>query len=66
MNLLLEIGCEEIPDWMLASALEYMKNALDVVQFTFHALTDLALRPSAYGSNPNRVVSPTFYLDHQA
>jgi len=28
MNLLLEIGCEEIPDWMLAGALEYLSNAI--------------------------------------
>jgi len=27
MNLLLEIGCEEIPDWMLAGALEYLGDA---------------------------------------
>lgn len=28
MNLLLEIGCEEIPDWMLAGALEYLSGAV--------------------------------------
>jgi glycyl-tRNA synthetase beta chain len=28
MNLLLEIGCEEIPDWMLAGALEYLAGAV--------------------------------------
>ncbi len=28
MNLLLEIGCEEIPDWMLAGALEYLGKAI--------------------------------------
>ncbi len=28
MNLLLEIGCEEIPDWMLAGALEYLGPAV--------------------------------------
>jgi glycyl-tRNA synthetase beta chain len=28
MNLLLEIGCEEIPDWMLAGALEYLGSAV--------------------------------------
>jgi len=28
MNLLLEIGCEEIPDWMLAGALEYLNTAI--------------------------------------
>jgi len=28
LNLLLEIGCEEIPDWMLAGALEYLGGAV--------------------------------------
>jgi glycyl-tRNA synthetase beta chain len=28
MNLLLEIGCEEIPDWMLSGALEYLGGAI--------------------------------------
>ena len=28
MNFLLEIGCEEIPDWMLAGALEYLGGAI--------------------------------------
>ena len=28
MNLLLEIGCEEIPDWMLSGALEYLGKAV--------------------------------------
>jgi glycyl-tRNA synthetase beta chain len=28
LNLLLEIGCEEIPDWMLAGALEYLGAAV--------------------------------------
>jgi glycyl-tRNA synthetase beta chain len=28
MNLLLEIGCEEIPDWMLPGALEYLGGAI--------------------------------------
>ena len=26
MNLLLEIGCEEIPDWMIPSALEFLRS----------------------------------------
>jgi glycyl-tRNA synthetase beta chain len=26
MNLLLEIGCEEIPDWMIPAALDYLKS----------------------------------------
>lgn len=29
MNLLLEIGAEEIPDWMLAGALEYLGSAVE-------------------------------------
>ena len=28
MNLLLEIGAEEIPDWMIAGALEYLGGAV--------------------------------------
>jgi glycyl-tRNA synthetase beta chain len=28
MNLLLEIGCEEIPDWMLAGALDYLSTSI--------------------------------------
>jgi glycyl-tRNA synthetase beta chain len=28
LNFLLEIGCEEIPDWMLAGALEYLGGAI--------------------------------------
>ncbi len=28
MNLLLEVGCEEIPDWMLAGAADYLTSAL--------------------------------------
>jgi glycyl-tRNA synthetase beta subunit len=28
LNLLLEIGAEEIPDWMLAGALEYLGGAV--------------------------------------
>ena len=36
MNLLLEIGAEEIPDWMLGGALEYLGGALErPVQTTF-------------------------------
>jgi glycyl-tRNA synthetase beta chain len=31
MNLLLEIGCEEIPDWMLAGARQYLKEAVEGV-----------------------------------
>ena len=46
MNLLLEIGCEEIPDWMLAGALEYLKNALDVL-LGGHKLGEPAIRTDA-------------------
>src|SRR4051794_26141232 len=28
MNLLLEIGCEEIPDWLLAGALEHLSSSI--------------------------------------
>src|SRR5271167_166073 len=28
MNLILEIGCEEIPDWMLSGALDYLSTAI--------------------------------------
>ena len=28
MNLLLEIGCEEIPDWMLSGALDHLKSVI--------------------------------------
>src|SRR5260370_41142929 len=46
MNLLLESGCEEIPDWMLAGALDYLKNALDVV-LSAHQLGEAAIRTDA-------------------
>ena len=31
MNLLLEIGCEEIPDWMIAGALEHLSTSIGAV-----------------------------------
>jgi glycyl-tRNA synthetase beta chain len=31
MNLLLEIGCEEIPDWMLSGALDYLSDAISAL-----------------------------------
>src|ERR1700722_12660663 len=37
MNLLLEIGCEEIPDWMLKGALEYLGNAISDLTKNLHA-----------------------------
>ena len=52
MNLLLEIGCEEIPDWMLAGALDYFRNALDVV-LGAHQLGEPSVRTDA---TPRRLV----------
>ena len=52
MNLLLEIGCEEIPDWMLEGALEYFKNALDVL-LGGHKLGEANIRTDA---TPRRLV----------
>jgi glycyl-tRNA synthetase beta chain len=49
MNLLLEIGCEEIPDWMLKGALEYLGMAIG-------ALTKTAIRTDA---TPRRLVIRT-------
>jgi glycyl-tRNA synthetase beta chain len=46
MNLLLEIGCEEIPDWMLKGALEYLGAAVG-------DLTKTAIRTDA---TPRRLV----------
>jgi glycyl-tRNA synthetase beta chain len=46
VNLLLEIGCEEIPDWMLAGALEYLGGAIA-------NLTNAAVRTDA---TPRRLV----------
>jgi len=52
MNLLLEIGAEEIPDWMLAGALEYLGTAVgDLVKA--HQLGDPSIRTDA---TPRRLV----------
>ncbi len=52
MNLLLEIGCEEIPDWMLVGALDYFRNALDVL-LGGHQLGEPSVRTDA---TPRRLV----------
>jgi len=52
MNLLLEIGVEEIPDWMLAGALEYLRTAVgDILKA--HQLGDPSIRTDA---TPRRLV----------
>ncbi len=48
MNLLLEIGCEEIPDWMLAGALEYLGASIHALK-----LGDATIRTDA---TPRRLV----------
>ncbi len=52
MNLLLEIGCEEIPDWMLAGALEYLSGAIGAL-LKQHRLGDFTLTTDA---TPRRLV----------
>ncbi len=52
MNLLLEIGCEEIPDWMLASALDYLSTSIGGL-LREHRLGDFTLRTDA---TPRRLV----------
>jgi hypothetical protein len=42
-----------------------LENALDCVHFTIALITQTALRPAAYGTNPNAVAAPTFYLDQK-
>jgi hypothetical protein len=42
-----------------------VQNGLDVVNFTFQSIADLATRPAGYGAT-TRPPAPTFYLDHQA
>jgi glycyl-tRNA synthetase beta subunit len=44
MNFLLEIGCEEIPDWMLAGALEYLGGAIGELTKTNAIRTDATAR----------------------
>jgi glycyl-tRNA synthetase beta chain len=46
VNLLLEIGAEEIPDWMLAGALEYLGSAIGSL-LKQHNLGDVAVRTDA-------------------
>ncbi len=46
MNLLLEIGCEEIPDWMLAGALEYLGSAIGELTKTLRT-SDSPIRTDA-------------------
>lgn len=52
MNLLLEIGCEEIPDWMLAGALEHLSSAIGEV-VKQNQLGEVAFRTDA---TPRRLV----------
>jgi glycyl-tRNA synthetase beta chain len=52
VNLLLEIGCEEIPDWMLAGALEYLSGAIGAL-LKQHRLGDFTLTTDA---TPRRLV----------
>jgi glycyl-tRNA synthetase beta chain len=51
MNLLLEIGCEEIPDWMLKGALEYLGAIAELTKNLRNA--DTAIRTDA---TPRRLV----------
>src|SRR5665213_1113179 len=46
MNLLLEIGAEEIPDWMLAGALDYLGTAIAAL-LKEHRLGDARVRTDA-------------------
>jgi hypothetical protein len=43
-----------------------VQNGLDLVNFTFHTIADLAARPAGYGPGAAPGKSPTFYLDHHA
>jgi hypothetical protein len=43
-----------------------LKSALDYVEFAIRTYTTLALKPARYGSNPNAVATPTFYVDRTA
>jgi glycyl-tRNA synthetase beta chain len=52
MNLLLEVGCEEIPDWMLAGALEYLDGAIGGL-LKEHQVGPVTLRTDA---TPRRLV----------
>src|ERR1019366_6410050 len=52
MNLLLEIGAEEIPDWMLPGALQYLGGAMSEL-FKQHQLGGEKIRTDA---TPRRLV----------
>jgi glycyl-tRNA synthetase beta chain len=52
MNLLLEIGAEEIPDWMLAGALDFLRGAVGSL-LKEHQLGDASIRTDA---TPRRLV----------
>ncbi len=52
MNLLVEVGCEEIPDWMLAGALEYLGGAVASLAKQFQ-IGDVTIRTDA---TPRRLV----------
>ena len=52
MNLLFEVGCEEIPDWMLAGALEYLDGAIGSL-IKERKLGDATIRTDA---TPRRLV----------
>ncbi|MCU1327559.1 MAG: Glycine--tRNA ligase, partial [Bryobacterales bacterium] len=52
MNLLLEIGCEEIPDWLLAGALEHLSTSLTTL-IKDRQLGEVTLRTDA---TPRRLV----------
>jgi glycyl-tRNA synthetase beta chain len=55
MNFLLEIGCEEIPDWMLSGALEYLRSSVGDLTRSLR-ITDTAIRTDA---TPRRLVVRT-------
>lgn len=42
-----------------------LENALKFVEISLYALTQLALRPTRYGTNPDAVAAPTFYIDEK-
>lgn len=42
-----------------------LENALACVHFSIDLITQSALKPAAYGTNPNTVGAPTFYIDQK-
>jgi len=42
-----------------------LQNALEFVEVSLYALTQLALRPARYGTNPDALAAPTFYVDQR-